>query len=159
MNQYKDSEDADVKLIEDMNKKELEAAIEVEEQGLITTKDKFEESKNNRKWQEAHAYKQQIDVIEGLVEKLRLQLVKNECKQRDTRFEYMNGDKMDKIRESLEKEILEATEAYKNKLEEFIIAQDEEMDDFKQEVQKKLEEGSWKSPEAFLVDHVFAKSL
>jgi len=92
-----------------MNKKELEAALEFEQNGLTSTRQEFENAKSDKKWQEADKLKLKGEVIEGVIEKIKLFLIKHEVANKDKRFDYTNSEKMDKIRTKLESEIVEAT--------------------------------------------------
>lgn len=93
-----------------MSKKELNAALETEENGLSTTKEDFENAKKDKKWVEADKYKLKVQVTQGVIEKIKLELVKHETSIKDRYFDSTNGEKMDKIRTQLESEILDATE-------------------------------------------------
>lgn len=138
-------------LLEDMSRKELEAARNTEEEGIKSHKSAFEDAKKEKRWKDAHDLQQKIEVGRGLVEKINLQLVRMECKVKANLFECTNGSKMDEIRQELESEILSATEDYKNKLKAFILKQDDEMEEFREEVDKQIKEQTYNSPESFSI--------
>jgi len=113
-----------------MTKKQLESALETETDALGAFQQEFEVLKQDKKWKEADKHKHKIQVIQGIIEKIKLAITQKNAYRREQDFDAMNGEKMDKIQVSLEKEILEATESYKDQLTKFLADQDQEMLDF-----------------------------
>jgi len=121
-----------------MTKKELESALEIERDALSGTQQEFELAKQDKKWGEADKLKHKAQVIQGLIEKINLALIHITARRKDKDFDAMNGEKMDKIQVSLEKEILEATDSYKEQLTKFLTDQDKEMEVFQIQIEEDL---------------------
>jgi len=121
-----------------MTNRDLEAALEIEEEALKSTQEEFESAKQDKKWVEADKLKHKVQVIQGLIEKIKLAQIHISARRKDKDFDAMNGEKMDKIQISLEKEILEATESYKEQLTKFLSDQDTEMEEFQKQVEEDL---------------------